>query len=296
MEGLVLGGSWLVASGVRTARELAIRCLELGFAGVMPAPGPRPFVWPEIVAATDDLPFVMPALRLDPVVEPGPGSLASRKADDVLLAHTRMQRGAALAAALAIDTIVLEAPRVTLSGQRPEGSDLTLEGGPALDADGYSALRARLDQQRDNYLDAVCRNLHKLAGELADFRICLTESGDLCSASSAEDLALILGDLSRLRLGYWHRPALVAKRAALGGSSHGETLEQLSSYLVGSDLSDFSEHGLQAAPGSGGVDYSTLTPYLRGIETVLPCVVELDPSCTLNDVQQGRSFLEKFGW
>lgn len=293
MSLVALGGTWLAAQGPKQARALCVQCLELGYGGIVPAPGTRPIDWPAFARPLEDLPLTIPAVRVMPLFEQPRGSLASSRADDVLAVRARVLEAARLAEALKTPLMLLDAPIVPLSGELSPGTDLA--AAKDLDEGVYASLRARLRAARDGYLDRICRNLHRLCGDLPGFRLCLTESSELRSASELEDLAEILADLRGFRIGYWHRAAVCARRAALGGPVHGDVLENLSKYLSGSDLSDYGPSSLQLPPGAGGVDYGLVAPYTRALQTRLPTVVELDPACREEEVRQGRAFLGKLG-
>lgn len=273
---------------------MCIRCLELGYDGIVPAPSGRRVPWEDLPAVIEDLPIRIPAVRADGLFATPDGSLASSRDDEVLAARARIERGAAVARQVGAPYLIVEAPRVALTGEPMAGTDLR-DGGDGWDEERLSVLCDRLTACRGRYLDRACRALHGVASAIAPVRLALTESPDLCSASQARDLQEVMDDLRGLAVAYWHRPAVVALRASLGGEGSGETLEMLSKYLGGTDLSDYSGRGLQAVPGSGGVDYAEVAPYMRSLHSGLPTVVDYDPACRDGDLRQGRAFLETFG-
>lgn len=293
---LGLGGAWAVRQGCADARALAILALDLGFGALVPAPGPRRFGWDALRATTEDLPIDAQAIRVDPPAEVPDGSLASARADDVLSVRSRIERAAALGAAISCNVLILELPLLPLSGEDAARFELALPEGRDPDAELFSAACARMDAQRDAALERCCRNLHGILRELPDFRIALTESANLVSLSRSSDVEAILDDLAGLgRLGYWHRPSVATWHARAGGVEHGARLEAMSKYLLGMDLGDFGDRGPRSVPGSGIVDYALIAPYMRTLGNALPLCLEPEPSVRSDEVRQGRAFLGKFG-
>ncbi len=263
-----LGGTWASVRLGREPFELLTRILDLGFAGLVPAPGLKPVDWRRLAPHLDDLPFQVPAIRVDSPVEPAREGLGSPGEGDWERYVRRVRRAAALGVSLGSSLLILEAPRPP-AGDPPEG--------PA----------------RDRLLELACRHLHELARALPEHELALTEApGALCDPAALE---AILSDLSRYGIGYWHNPAEVGLRARGGGPAPGECLEILRKFLRGSDLSDFDDKGARALPGTGGVDYGLLAPYMRGLRFQLPTVLEPDPEASEADLGQARSFLEKHG-
>jgi len=288
-----LGGTWLSAQNTTSPRDLLVRCLELGFDSVAVAPGIRPTSWTHLAPELMDLPLHVQWVRVDPVLEHEPGTLASAREADRQRVVDRVTVAAELARVLQTQDLVLEAPRVALE-PNPEHSDL-LTPRTSFSPDAYEALRARLAQRRDAALEHTCRALFELTQELSEFRFLITESTDLCSLSHPDELQVVFEDLRSQNIGYWHRPAVVAKRAEFGGPEHAQVLETLSGFLVGSDLSDYGEFGVLSIPGTGCVDYHELGTYIRGLRSRLPAVLDLDPSVEESDVSQALRYLESCG-
>lgn len=293
---LALGGAWAVKQGVQDVRAAALFALELGFGGLVPAPSGRLFPWDAFPGAVEDLPVEVPAIRVDSPVEGADGSLASSRADEVLVVRSRVARAAQLGARIGCSTLVLEVPTVRLDGEHAQAFEVALAEGRDPKPELFGFARSQLAAMRDSLLERSCRNLHALLREFPDFRIALTESAQLGSMSAAADLEAMLEDLSGVgRLAYWHRPAVAAWRAASGGIELGTRLEILDKYLAGMDLDDFGELGPRAVAGSGLVDYSLLAPYFRSSSRVLPLCFEPDHAVRSGEVRQGRAFLGKFG-
>ena len=274
---------------------MLIAALELGSDSLVPAPGSRPIDWAGLVPVLEDLPLRIPAIRIDPIIGAQEGSLASSNLEEVALLWPRVKRSAEIGKALNCPLLILELPRVQLIGEAPSGTELSdcMDG---IDADSFQALAARIAAERDRLLENCCRNLFRLCQDFPEFRFCLTEPSDLCAISDTVEIELILTDLSRFEIGYWHRPALVAFREHLGGIGHGESLEMLRKYLLGSDLSDFDAQGLQALPGAGRVDYGLLLPHMRGLTRSLPAVLELSPQHRCPEMRQALGYLENMGF
>ncbi|MEZ5989931.1 MAG: hypothetical protein R3F30_12560 [Planctomycetota bacterium] len=291
---LALGGAWLAVHGPDRPRDLLIRCLELGFDAVLPGPGPRPRAWAALAEVWDDLPIRAPAIRVDGLLQPERGNLASDQASEVQEVHRRVEGAAALGRKLRTRVLILEAPRLLLEGFEDEEGELSAAR-TAWSPDRWRALVARLDLVRDRALERCCRNLFQISKSFPDMQLCLTESSSAASLSEPGVVAAIRSDLERQGVGYWHRPAVVARRGRLGGAGPEETLELLGDSMVGTDLSDCREADLLAPPGSGIVDFGLLAPYMKGLRIDRPGVLEADPSVSIEELGQARSYLRKYG-
>ncbi len=268
MKRVSLGGAWASVHVGAGIRDMLKSCLDHGFTGIVPAPALRPLDWRGVAAELRDLPFEIPAIRVEDPRNPENEGLGSAVEGDWERFVARVEAAAALGRRLDCSLLILEAPR----GSEDE---IEAEGG------------------RERLLEICCRNLHELARRLPEYGLALTEAeGALCDP---EALELIFCDLSRYAIGYWHHPALAAKICGESAENPGERLEKLRKFLVGCDLTDFSGGRVDALPGTGGVDYGLLAPYMRGLRLRLPTVLEPDPETSWEDLRQVRSFLEKHG-
>lgn len=287
-----LGGAWAMLHGPTEPRGLLTWVLDRGFAGVVPAPGPRPVEWRRLREALVGLPVRVPAVRVSGLVDPkqiAEAGLCSNNAADVESAVAAVAGAVALARDLGCETVVLE-PGV-LRWTEPGPVDLAETRFPHSAMVALEARRADLNTS----LDAACRNLHYLARAFPETRFCLTPSRHVAGLGEVVALGAIFEDLSRERLYYWHDTAAVACRQAHLGEAPGEFLEKFAKRLAGITLGDREGGRVYLPPGTGGVDYPLLSNYRQRSARALPAVVELDLGVTPEDLPGIHAFLNKFG-
>ncbi|PIE22104.1 MAG: hypothetical protein CSA62_14100 [Planctomycetota bacterium] len=289
---LAIGASYLASLGHAELEDSFCAALELGFDGVLPSPLARPLAWKEAPALLDRLPLGIPAIRVESPLELAPGSLCSSEAEERLQVRERLGRAARLGAALDCRTLILEAPLLPgLEAATPSYAEL-----PEPAPEARAQIRSRLERERDRHLESACRGLFDLHQAFPDFEICLSESAVLGSLSSAQDLRLLLDEVPRQPLGYWHRAGLVARRASIeDGEEAGACLEALAPYLRGMSVEDASSAGLQELPGTGQVDYGMVLPFTRRSRGDLPVVLDLAPGVAPAALAQAMRYLKKFG-
>ncbi len=106
-----LGGGWATVHGPTEPRALLTWVLDQGFAGLLPAPGPRPMAWRRLREADSSLPVKVPAVRVsgleDPTQLAGAG-LCSRQGSEVEAALAAITSTVELARDLGSEAVVLE--------------------------------------------------------------------------------------------------------------------------------------------------------------------------------------------
>jgi len=292
---VALAAEWLARRVGGGGRALLSGCLDLGFDALIPETlGGAQFL--NLVPELEDFPVKIPAVRVSPEVEGVGLGLCGKDEESFLATQAEVQKAAQLGTKLGTPLILLEAPLVDLGAGSLEKGEIGGEGS-LIASEDYQSLRSRLLKRRDSLLDRCCRRLHSLARSFPEHRFGLLEAGNFASLSGLEDLELIFSDLKgSVDLGYWHRPSVVRFREELGGAQGGDVLETLSKYLIGTDLSDFDGEGIFGLPGSGGVDYGALRPYIRGSNFSLPAYLGPSFQVPPGEIKRVRGFLQKFGF
>lgn len=285
-----LGAGWASVHGPADERKLALWTLDLGFGGLLVSPSPRPIDWRALRRGLDDLPFELPALRV-PEQRNGSLGLASGRDGERQEAVAIVRGAAEEAAALGISAVIIDVGCVPVAGE--VAADDLVEPRSAR-GEAAAALFARRRPGLDRALDRVCRSLFALGRALPDTTLLLAPSPRITGVADPEGLAAIFEDLGSVRLGYWHRPSIAAKRKMALGEDQGAWLERFADRMAGLTLGDASEDGIDLPPGAGLVDYAMVASYTRR-GTPLPGVVELDPAVDPGEIAGVRSFLSKFG-
>jgi hypothetical protein len=118
-------------------------------------------------------------------------------------------------------------------------------------------------------LERACRELHDLARRLPGLALAvLTPAAG--ALADAERLALLCDDLASVRLGYWHRPAAVARL----GRPETAWLDVLARHLVGMSLDDVADGEGGLPPGLGTLD---LTPTAEACARTLVVALDVEP-------------------
>jgi len=287
-----LGGGWATLHGPAEPTNLLTWVLDQGFAGLLPAPGPRPIAWRRLREARGGLPVKVPAVRVSGLVDPSQlaeAGLCSRAGAEVEAAVAAVSSTVELARDLGAEAVVLE-PGV-VKWPDPGPVDLAEPGWE----DGGAGAIARRDAGLNAALDVACRTLHLLTKCFPDMRFCLTPSRHVGGLGEAVAMAAIFEDLARRHLYYWHDTAAVACRQARLGEAPGEFLEKFSNRLAGMTLGDLEGGRVYLPPGTGGVDYPLLSNYRQRSTKALPAVVELDLGVTPRELPGIHGFLNKFG-
>ncbi|GAB4140003.1 MAG: hypothetical protein Fur0037_06370 [Planctomycetota bacterium] len=292
-----LGGAWFAVHGPADPNRAPAWVLEAGFRGLLVAPGPREVDWVAIRerAREANIPLRWPGVRVASQLADvhALAPMASPRESEQREARASIARAAELASRLGTEHLILEPGLVPVVGETgPE--DL---GDPTVDwtAERAGPLLARRKVALDAALDRVCRFIHDLLRALPDFRLSLTTGRNLRSVADLFGLEAIFEDLGNPRLGYWHDASVVARRAQIGQAPQGEWLERNANRLTGASLADASSEGIYLPPGSGGVDWALLAPYVRSRARTLPIVLDLDPAVDRREIPGMLSFSSKFG-
>jgi sugar phosphate isomerase/epimerase len=292
----VLGADWATAHGPSRPRELAMFALDLGFAGLLAGPTPRPVDWSALRAALRDLPFRLCGMRVAPL------DLVEKRPDAGLASHSPNEREQAMAAVkgavgaasrLGIDRVLLEPGQVAVLG----------ETGPVDLGDrtvGWTQDRARTQLARrnaglDRALDAACRSLHQLCKAFPENVFCLGPSRSVAGLGGPDGLAAIFDDLPGYNLAFWHDAAIAARRHELLLEEQGTWLDRFGDRLAGVTIADAAGPDLYLPPGAGVVDYPLIASYVGGATRAIPAVLELDPTVPAAEIPGVHAFLTKFG-
>ncbi len=292
-----LGGAWASVHGPPEPTALLTWVLDLDFAGLGVAPGPRAVPWEAIRAAQADLPVSLAAVRATGVLEvpstSGDGSLASTHKGEREMAHVRIVEAARLAHRLGCVRLVLDPGTVRLMDA--DGRDDLGDPAVSWTEEQAKILSARRTSALDAALDAACRSLYELARAFPDLQLCLTGSRHAAGLGEPTGLAHIFDDLGPSRVHYWHDAAVAARRDEVFGTPQGEWLELFGNRMQGMTLGDSVDGLMYLPPGAGGVDYPLLSSYRRRFGRPIPAVVELDPSVEPSEIPGVHAFLSKYG-
>lgn len=289
-----LGSEWASVHGPTDARRQLVWTLEAGFGGLLAAPGPRAVDWAALRTAATDLPVTFAAVRVGSALAsrtPTAG-LASANEGERWEAARAVEQAVGVARTLGSRLVILEPGLVPVSGEIEE-DDL---GEPSYrwTRERVTALLARRSVRRDVALDQACRSLHMLVRAYPEVTFCITSGRSIRSVADRAGLVDLFEDLRQLPLGYWHDPAIWARREEEIGEAPGEILETLGNRMMGMSLGDASRDGMYLPPGFGGVDYGLLASYVPR-EAPLPAVLELDPSVSPRELGGILACLDKHG-
>lgn len=290
-----VGSAWASVHGPSDPARMLRWLCESRFAGLVPAPSPRPIAFAAMHAASRDYPITFPAVRCSSILSerPNTAGLASARDGEAHVARQSVQAAVALAMSVACRVVVVEPGLVPVFGE-VEREDL---GDPTYDwtNERVQALAARRKAALPPALDRVCRELHGLCRAFPEVTFCLTQSRSLLAVASLDTLQLVYEDLPNLRLGYWHDAALCARREQALGEPQGAWLEAFGDRCRGCNLGDARPEGLYLPPGAGGVDYALLASSLRPHGKGASACLELDPAIPSSELPGMGACLERFG-
>jgi sugar phosphate isomerase/epimerase len=149
---------------------------------------------------------------------------------------------------------------------------------------------AARDGLKPAHLDALCFSLEKLltAAERRHVRLGLETRYHYHELPGPDDFRPLLQKFDGAPIGYWHDTGHAFINEQLGLIAEGHLLESLSDRLIGMHLHDAEGLADHLPPGSGRIDFATLTAQLT--PAVLQ-VLELRPGTPMDAVREGLAHL-----
>ncbi len=164
------------------------------------------------------------------------------------------------------------------------------------DGEEARALRDQWLQQRrrllPKHLDALLLSLDRLLplAERYGVKVGLENRAHFHELPGPGELPQIFAEFAGAPVGYWHDTGHAHVNNVLGFSEHGRGLEQFADHLVGVHCHDARQLDDHLPPGDGEIDFA---PVLDALKPGVPCVVELKPGTTEDDVARGIDFLRR---
>lgn len=154
---------------------------------------------------------------------------------------------------------------------------------------------AERQRVRAPYLDALLLSLDRLlnaAGKRA-IRLALENRNLYHELPGPEEFDVIFREFDGGPLGYWHDTghAQVSQELTLTGQE--TLLKQYGERLLGMHLHDARGHRDHLVPGTGAVDFALIQSSLPADR---PCVLELQPGSSEQEVLEGIAFLREQGF
>jgi sugar phosphate isomerase/epimerase len=263
----------------------AAACAELVAAGRLRIALDGPTVYPDAAAAKQTVraakgaivaAFAPPVRR----AESGPGGavgLASPREEERVRALEVALRTAAAAVAAGTGLVVLRSGGVPAIGRRDDEWRESMRRDGVTDAVIAEALTCvKADAvHRPRFLDALCRSLHALTTQLPDVTWLLETPSAVGGLPLPDEMRLVLEDLPRRRIAYWHDAGHAMYLGALGVVHAESWISELGPRTLGVTATDWSPQGGGFPPGSGSVDWTALRSQIN--DTMLT-VLRLDPS------------------
>ncbi|KPJ57808.1 MAG: hypothetical protein AMJ42_04335 [Deltaproteobacteria bacterium DG_8] len=145
------------------------------------------------------------------------------------------------------------------------------------------------------FLDSVFFSLDKLNQEAEKRNVCLGVENRYYfhEIPNFREIGMILQKFAGGKIFYWHDVGHAHVHDMLRIHSHQELLETYSPYTLGFHLHDANGYKDHKVPGKGEVDFYWLRKYIKD-EAVK--VLEIHPQASLEEIQQGFSFLRDLGY
>lgn len=137
-------------------------------------------------------------------------------------------------------------------------------------------------------VEGVCRRLYELSKVTQGLPLALLapREGPLCETDA---LCLVFEDLTKVNLGYWHRPARVHGL----GQKDSQWMEDLGRWVVGWSLDDVQGEQEGLPPGLGEIDFSVLAElHGRSVQTAL----DLSPVSEIELLSMTLGYLKEAGF
>lgn len=222
-----------------------------------------------------------------------PDSLLSSTLDDEReQAKLSVRRHIQLAQRLGAPLVVLRGSSVADPKLHTEAEELAqrvARGGVTEELrEGVRNLSARVQKKGQRQLDHLCRSLHALRQEFPETQLALEPGEALDDLLSYEGMGLVLDDLAKQGIGYWHDVGKIHLNEKLGLPSQGQWLDTYAPRMVGIHLQDAADHESAMPPGLGEVDFKLVAGY---IPSTAARVLEIDPRHGRAEVLASVQFL-----
>lgn len=223
--------------------------------------------------------------------------LASTDEDDRERAIISVRRHARLAQQF-------ECPVVILRGVALEDESLIREGtalharlvkeGPEEEVhEAILEFVTRVHREGQHQLEHLCRSIHTVATEFPDTNFVLEPGMHFTDLLSFHSMGLVLDDLARHNIRYWHDTGSVHLREVAGLPGQGQWLDTFASRMVGIHLNDATGTRTALPPGLGEVDFRLVQEYTP---SAAERVVEIDSSHGRTEILAAVQFLVDRGF
>ncbi len=154
---------------------------------------------------------------------------------------------------------------------------------------------AERERLQPKFMDALLLSLDRLlnAAGKHDVRLALENRNLYHELPGPEEFAEIFREFNGAPLGYWHDTGHAQVNQELTLTGQETLLQRYGDHLLGMHLHDASGHRDHLVPGRGGVDFAGISSSLKDD---LPCVLELQPGCSEQQVMEGLAFLREQGF
>jgi sugar phosphate isomerase/epimerase len=120
----------------------------------------------------------------------------------------------------------------------------------------------RVHKKSHRQLEHLCRSLFGLLTEFPGMRIAIEGGSSLVDLFNFESVGLVLSDLAKHGLGYWHDTGHIHLRERLGLEAQGRWLDSYANRMLGVHLQDAAEGNPEMPPGAGEVDFKLVKDFL----------------------------------
>ena len=120
----------------------------------------------------------------------------------------------------------------------------------------------RVHKKSHRQLEHICRSLFGLVTEFPETRIAIEGGSSLVDLFNFESVGLVLADLAKHGLGYWHDTGHIHLRERLGLEAQGKWLDSYANRMLGVHLQDAADGHSEMPPGSGEVDFKLVKDFL----------------------------------
>ncbi len=204
---------------------------------------------------------------LDPRSETMSGSkLGSLSENNRECALNSLRRHAKLAQRYGCQVVIVRGCELEDKPLREEAEKLQakLHKDPADEALRTSAREFvhRVHKKSHRQLEHICRSLFGLLTEFPETRIAIEGGSSLVELFNFESVGLVLADLAKHGLGYWHDTGHIHLREKLGLEAQGKWLDSYANRMLGVHLQDAAEGHSEMPPGAGEVDFKLVKDFL----------------------------------